>query len=409
MKKHTLLISLLMIFGFVYSQGIEFEQGNWNEVLNKAALSQKPIFVDVYTSWCRPCKVMSSQVFPLEEVGNLYNSTFVCYKIDAEKGEGVQIAKDYEVDSYPTYLFLNPNGTLVMKARGSMSPKEFMELVISAKEELSVPKTIMDWETEYEPNKTDTAFLRMYMEKRTLLGKSNAELFDEYLALFPAEQRVSKEIIDIYSREIDNIKIHSLAYNNLQDNRAKFSKLGVNGIRFISQAVRNSMREAISNKDELLLEAVIEENEKIPKLFRTTQKEKIYMNYYKSVNDLEKYIAYATAYCENWLMKKDIMPVITEIYSDELNSIAWNFFEKVDDKTVLKKALRWSERSLEISPNNHYYLDTYANLLYKLGMKSKAIATEKKAIKLLKELNDVEKIAEYEQVLQKMKSGEKTW
>jgi len=64
---------------------------------------------------------------------------------------------------------------------------------------------------------------------------------------------------------------------------------------------------------------------------------------------------------------------------------------------------------LEISPNNHYFLDTYANLLYKLGQKSKAIATEKKAIKLLKELNDVEKIAEYEQVLQKMKSGVKTW
>jgi len=117
----------------------------------------------------------------------------------------------------------------------------------------------------------------------------------------------------------------------------------------------------------------------------------------------------ATAYCENWLMKKDIMPFFKEAYSDDLNSIAWDFFEKAEDKTILKKALRWSERSLEISPNNHYFLDTYANLFYKLGKKSKAIATEKKAIKILKELNDVEKIAEYEQVLQKMKSGVKTW
>ena len=112
------------------------------------------------------------------------------------------------------------------------------------------------------------------------------------------------------------------------------------------------------------------------------------MNYYQSVNDLEKYIAYATAYCENWLMKKDIKPFLKEAYSDDLNSIARDFFEKVNDKTALKNALRWSERSLEISPNNHYFLDTYANLLYKLGKKNKAIAIQKKVNKLLKEKTD---------------------
>ena len=385
MKKILLFISLLTVFGFVYSQGIEFEQGNWADVLHKAKQTQKPIFVDVYTSWCRPCKVMSSQVFPLEEVGNLYNSTFVCYKIDAEKGEGIQFAKDYEVNSYPTYLFFNPNGILVMRAGGGMTPKKFIELVISAKEELSVPKTIVDWEAEYEQNKTDPAFLRLYMEKRTELGKSNAELFDEYLALFPLEQRVSKEIINIYDREIKNIKIHSLAYQNLKDNRAKFR---VNELTYKFQAIRNSMNEAISNRNEQLLEEVIEENEKIPKLFRSTQKEEIFMYYYKSVNNLEKYITYATAYCENWLMKRDVTPVLKEEYSKELNGIAWDFFEKVNDKTALKNALRWSERSLEISPNDHYFLDTYANLLYKLGKKNKAIAIQKKVNKLLKEKTD---------------------
>jgi len=53
MKKITLIISLLMVFGSVHSQGIEFEQGSWAEVLHKAENTLKPIFVDVYTSWCR--------------------------------------------------------------------------------------------------------------------------------------------------------------------------------------------------------------------------------------------------------------------------------------------------------------------------------------------------------------------
>jgi hypothetical protein len=295
---------------------------------------------------------------------------------------------------------------LVMKAKGSMSQEEFITLAMFAKNELTNPKSFLDWENEFEQNITDTAFLRLYMEKRALLGKSNDALFDKYLAILPNDQRVSKGIINIYQREIDNIKIHSLAYDNLQENRSTFTKLGAYFL-LRSSAITNSIHEAIANRNEPLLEEVIAENEKIPKLIRSKQKEEIYMNYYESVGDLEKYTAYAITYSDSWLMNKEITHIFSEVYGEKLNMIAWGFYEKVTDNNALKNALRWSKRSLEISPNNYMYLDTYAHILHKLGKKTKAVQTQTRALDLVRATNDVEKIAEYEQALQKMKLKKK--
>ncbi|MDR0205721.1 MAG: thioredoxin family protein [Bacteroidales bacterium] len=296
MKQNLLLIIFFSTFLICYSQGIEFEQSNWNEVLEKATQNQKPIFVDIYTTWCRPCKVMNTQVFSLAEVGEVYNSKFICVKIDAEKEDGINIVKDYDIQSYPTYLFLDKTGELILKAKGSMSQDEFLALATNVENELDNPRSIIDWDNEYAWMKTDTAFLRLYMEKQALLGKSNTVLFDEYLALLPVEQRASKSIIDIYFREKDNIKIHSLAYSNLQDNRAKFTKLGSISVVFMLSAIENSLLEAIKDGNEKLLEEVVAENEKIPLLFMPERKEYFYLRYYKATNDLEKFISNAIIY-----------------------------------------------------------------------------------------------------------------
>ena len=94
MKKLLLIIPALLFSMLGFSQGIEFEHGTWKEVLAKAQQTNKPIFVDVYTTWCGPCKMMDKDIFPLETVGKAYNAGFVCYHLDAEKGEGIEVAKN---------------------------------------------------------------------------------------------------------------------------------------------------------------------------------------------------------------------------------------------------------------------------------------------------------------------------
>ena len=70
-------------------------------------------------------------------------------------------------------------------------------------------------------------------------------------------------------------------------------------------------------------------------------------------------------HCDNW---------------NELNSVAWRYFEKEEDKGKLEQALGWAKRSTEIE-KNWYNTDTYANHLAKLGRTEEAIDIAKDAIK----------------------------
>ena len=90
---------------------------------------------------------------------------------------------------------------------------------------------------------------------------------------------------------------------------------------------------------------------------------------------------------------------------DKLNNFAWEVFKRVSDTDTLKSALRWSGRSLELSINDPLRLDTYANLLYKLGQKEEAITKEEEALRFAAEKD----LKGFTETLLKMKAGEKTW
>lgn len=121
----TLLMLLTAAAGFAQTEtasaaGIQFETGTWAEILAKAKQQNKYVFVDAYTTWCGPCKWMDKNVFPTAEAGEYFNKNFVNAKIDMEKGEGLEIAKTYSVQAYPTYLYVDGDGNLVHRVVGSI-------------------------------------------------------------------------------------------------------------------------------------------------------------------------------------------------------------------------------------------------------------------------------------------------
>ena len=87
MRKCFLVFGLFVFANLLLAPGIVFEQGTIQEVFAKAKAQNKPIFIDVYTTWCGPCKWMSKEVFTKESVGQAYNPLFVSYKMDAEADE----------------------------------------------------------------------------------------------------------------------------------------------------------------------------------------------------------------------------------------------------------------------------------------------------------------------------------
>lgn len=83
---------------------------------------------------------------------------------------------------------------------------------------------------------------------------------------------------------------------------------------------------------------------------------------------------------------------------------AWDLFQRSDNKEQLQIALNWSASAIRLSGNlNAEYLDTHANILYKLGKVKKAIQLERRAMLLDPNAKDIH------ENLDKMIAGKPTW
>lgn len=114
---------------------ITFHTGTWAAALQLAQQQNKPVFLDLSTSWCGYCKRMKANVFTDAGVADYYNSTFINVSLDAEKGEGIELAQKYGVRGYPTFVFLNPDGSLAKQSSGYRNPEKFIDLAKSLKNE----------------------------------------------------------------------------------------------------------------------------------------------------------------------------------------------------------------------------------------------------------------------------------
>ena len=103
--------------------GIVFFKGTWAESLQAAKAEDKFIFLHVYATWCGPCKELKNKTFKDSDVGDYFNKNFINVRIDAEKDEGREIARKYQVTSYPTLFIVDYNGNRVAKTTGFMKPR----------------------------------------------------------------------------------------------------------------------------------------------------------------------------------------------------------------------------------------------------------------------------------------------
>lgn len=166
MKKLLSVFVGLLCSVVVFAQ-TDFLELSLEEACKKAKTENKPVFLDCYTSWCGPCKMMANDVFTLQEAGDYFNKNFVCVKIDMEKGEGPVIGKQYGVDAYPTFLIINSDGKLMHKLVGAMSLKELIENVECGLKASS----IAEYETLYQSGKLDKMGQMAYWKLLSISGE----------------------------------------------------------------------------------------------------------------------------------------------------------------------------------------------------------------------------------------------
>lgn len=373
--KKTAIVSFLFFAILAFGQGIKFEEAKFASLLEQAKKEKKLIFVDAYAVWCGPCKLMVKNIFPQQAVGDYYNANFINTKIDMEKGEGIDLAKKYNVKVFPTYLFINGDGEEVHRTIGYVEAKDFIQF---AKDAGDPNKRLTSLKQKFDKGEKDPEFLKNLADL-TKYSDANyaAKVLDRYFA----------------GKNIEKLEDVQLLMEGLQNSESPLYKIFVDKKADIIKLVPEEKYNII-NKNLQLSSILI----KSYKADTKTWDDAYYFDKTKdllSKEDAEKVLNQSKA--NRALKTKDFATyekLTLEVYKDyskansqELNSVAWNFFENVKTKSSLEKALLWAQDSVKKNENSAN-TDTLANLYNKLGDKNNAKVWAEKAIELAKKTGD---------------------
>lgn len=168
--------------------GIDFFQGDWRDAFESAERSGKAVFVDVYTEWCGPCKLMDANVYPTAAAGAYFNPRFVNVKIDAEDEaiDGPAFAKRYDVGGYPTLLFLRPDGTEIGRGVAGLGVDQLLRLAAELTGEAASDFAALF--AKYDAGDRDLALTRALLRAGQLEG---ARIFDDFEARVAYRERMA--------------------------------------------------------------------------------------------------------------------------------------------------------------------------------------------------------------------------
>lgn len=200
--------------------GVLFEDLTFEQALAKAKKNHSMIFMDCYTSWCGPCKYMTNTIFPQEKMGD-YLNRFICVKYDMEKGEGPELLKRFNVGAFPTFIILNPDGTVRHKIVGGNDADGFIEQV---KEAFDDTKATGLLDAKYREGNRDKEFLNTYLQSLLkLYSKEAATVAAELFAALSEEERVSEAYWKLFS-DSRVAPENSENYKYLLANRPRFNE-----------------------------------------------------------------------------------------------------------------------------------------------------------------------------------------
>jgi thioredoxin-related protein len=428
--------------------GIKWTTGlTWEQVQQKAKAENKYIFLDCFTTWCGPCKMMDASVFGNDAVGDYFNRRFVSVKVQMDKtkkdNEEVQgwyidvaaINEQYHVNAYPTYVFLSPRGTIVDKQIGFKEVKDFIALGQNA----IVPGKVYEdpyaeyshFIVEYKNGKRDydrypeMIIVADKLHENDFSNRLMKELSD-YVSTLSRKDRYTKEKIEMWNRFtfssnsqvfrffyqdgklIDKVMdkkgysdkfidktIQSEVVAPFFDEQNKSKSVAMSGPYLSNATGRSLVQFDSSEADWTKIE------KEIKKRFNTECARRnvltARMEWYKRHGNWLPYLKFTLEYLNRyWSLKYD--------GPWGINSYAWEAFLYTTDKKIINEYIKWMKRSVESNTSSAVF-DTYANLLYKAGRTKDAIEWETKAMNLV----DGKGKKLYKQVVEQMQKGESTY
>jgi len=147
MKKTFLILALVMATISAQSQKKKINWMSLEEAVAAQAVSPKKIMMDVYTSWCGPCKMLDKNTFQNPDVVQYVNENYYAVKFNAESNKSInfkdqlfsnpnydagrsgrnaqhELAGALKITAYPTIVFFNENGDTLLPVPGYKTPTQ---------------------------------------------------------------------------------------------------------------------------------------------------------------------------------------------------------------------------------------------------------------------------------------------
>ncbi|WP_158267071.1 thioredoxin family protein [Chitinophaga niastensis] len=351
-----------------YAQGINFLH-NLDEALAKAKVEDKLVFVDFYTSWCGPCKALSNEVFPLAEVGSFFNARFINCKIQCDdKGVGVELGKKYQVNAYPTLMFLDKNGEMVHSEADAPSAEGLIQL---AKTAMDPQKNLLSIIKEWNSGNRDEAFTKKYFTtlKEAYRTEKATIDFNSYFNKLSAEDKVKKSTFELI--KLLGIAPFSPVFEYLEANRIQYIQSTDSGEvdKFVATTYLGYLRnlvvfgtraefQAAKAKFKAKNYSYFEEYSMFCGVFETKDS--------TGKADINNYMQRGTAFLTKYGRNNDA-------YTLSLTSLLGNYTGRADAGVA---GIKWMEDLLERNPDPNY-LSVYFYILWRNFHFDKAIAVGK--------------------------------
>ncbi len=442
MNRTIIFILSLFISVATFAQGIEFLHDDFDGALKQAAAEEKLVFVDFYTDWCAPCKMMSRNVFTDAGIGKYYNNNFVAVKANAEKAS-IALARKYNVHAYPTLLIVNSKGDIVLKKTGAMDVKKFLAFGREAVKNVQSENSLADFATKYASHKQDEDFLLAYVEKLVANKEKAGPVIDEWLQV---QQSIKERDVDMMEFLMDYKKEIILGGKAEAVFYANYDEYWDIATRAEEKTLHNMKRNLVSNtyalakakNDKAIYELFYQGWKKLPEDLQTEEPVVIRMDYYQFMGQDELFKQTVVHYIDSLISEKSVAEILAEDKAEydqivelsegkyglgreakleklrvkraeSLNQIimyrANQLVPLLQSKKEYKKIYTWINFGKSLLPEDFYMYSLEANVLYKQGKTKEALAKKEGALGMINDRTSKYK-ASLERSLAKMKQGE---
>ena len=353
MKKLFSILLLCLSIAIFSQETINFQELSFKDILAKAKKENKLVFMDAYAVWCGPCKMMERNIFPQKAVREYFNSNYINARFDMEKGEGPGIAAKYGIRSYPSFLFLNGDGEVVLKNLGYMNEEQFLAFGKEAGESTLKSGSYKDAfaKGEKDPEQllnmmrlysdSDYEFAKQVSERYFEVKKGQPLVKDEIgLLLYFLKSPSDKNYPVFIARKTEIEQLMSPKIYKEFDSNIKLSKIMEGSV---------DLKTGLINDDYFLKNA-------IPLIGKTEAEialNRMKVIFYPNTGNFSGYEKAALEYYKN----------SADFNQEELLKAAWIFSENVTNPVSLKKAVEWAEKSVmqsETSENTYILASLYA-------------------------------------------------